>query len=240
MKRNSAIIVVLVLLLASVAAAGDIILSPDLTGEEFGELTDHLGEAIVMPTGPVKPMGLPGFEARLIGTWVNADSDASWWKHSMSGVSDTAGGLAAGALLVRAGLPWGIDVGAQYGWVAGETYWSAELRKSLLKEDGLKPSFGIRGSYSTMNSGPVDLDVWTADMGISKRFTILVPYASLGYRWTQGKGTWGEPEPVSTRADRDGAEVAVGLHVTLPVIGFRFELRHGKATAAYVGFGIGL
>ncbi|NOZ94771.1 MAG: hypothetical protein GXP47_08555 [Acidobacteria bacterium] len=240
MKRNCTIVVVLTLLLAGVAVAGDIVLSPDLTREELGELTDHLGEAIVMPTGPVKPMGVPGFELRLIGTWVNADSGASWWKHSMTGVSDTAGGLASGALLARAGLPWGIDVGAQYGGVAGETYWSAELRKSLLKESGLKPSLGLRGSYSTMDSGPVDLDVWTADFGISKRFAIFVPYASVGYRWTRGQGSWGEPEPVAASVDRDGVEVAAGLHLTLPVIGFRFELRHGRATAVYIGFGIGL
>jgi len=240
MKRNSTVIVVLVLLLAGVAVAGDIVLSPQLTEGELAELTDHLGEAIVMPTGAVKPMGMPGFELRLIGTWVNADSGASWWKHSMTGVSDTAGGLASGALMARAGLPLGIDVGAQYGWVAGETYWSAELRKSLLTEEGLKPSLGIRGSYSTMDSGPVDLDVWTAGVGISKRFTIFVPYATLGYRWTQGQGTWGEPEPVTTSVDRDGAELAVGLQLALPLIGFHFELRHGKATAAYIGFGIGL
>jgi len=240
MRRTGAIVVVLVLLLAGMAAAGDIVLSPELTTGEFAELTDHLGEAIAMPSGPVKPMGMPGFELRLIGTWVDADSGASWWKHSMRGISDTAGGLASGALLARAGLPWGIDVGGQYGWVAGDTFWSAELRKSLLTESGLKPSLGLRGSYSTMNSGPVDLDVWSADLGISKRFTVFVPYASLGYRWTQSSGAWGEPSPTRTSVDRDGAQVTVGLHVTLPIIGFRFELRHGTATAAYIGFGIGL
>jgi len=240
-RRTLVTFTVITLLAAATTAAGDLDLSPALTPGEFEELTLHLAEGILMPSGPSKPLGTAGFEIQLLATWTDADSGASWWDHSMSGLSDTFGGLGTASVMARVGLPWGVDVGGQIGLIADETFWSAELRKSLLEENGLKPSIGLSAAYSTLTSGPVDLDVWSLDLGVSKRFAILVPYGTIGYRWWEGDATWGPADaPVHGDTDRGSVHVAAGVHVTLPLLGFRFELRHGEVTAAYVGFGIGL
>jgi len=241
MSRRLILAAIVPILLAIPARAGDLDLSPALTPDEFEELTVHLAEGILMPSGPAKPLGTAGFELRLVATWIDADSGAAWWHHSMSGLSETFGGLGSGAVMARVGLPWGVDVGGQIGLVAGETFWSAEVRKSLLVEDGLKPSIGVTAAWSAMAGGPVDLGVAALDLGISKRFAVLTPYATVGYRWRDGEATWNGPDaPIHGSVDGGSAHVAAGVHLTLPVLGLRFELRHGDVTAAYLGIGLGL
>ena len=229
----------LVLLAAAAGAhAGDLDLSPALTESQFAELVDRLGEAISMPVGPAKPLGTVGFEINAGLVWVNADDTAPWWRLSLGGTSATLGGLGGARVGVRKGLPFGIDVGAQAGSVVGEGFWSAELRKALVDGGALTPSVGVRGAWSRLATGPVDLDVFDIGITVSKRFVALVPYASAGVRSVRADAVWGDPIPVSDHVSRTTASITGGVHITLPPIGLRIELRRATATAAVVSAGI--
>jgi len=224
---------------AGMAHAGDIDPAPGLSVEDFEQFVEVMAESVAMPTGPWKNMGVPGFEVLLLGAWVEADSNTSWWQDTMPGTTDQMGGLTSYSLLGRVGLPWGLDLGAQVGEVAGETFWSAEIRKELMNGEGVKPAIGIRGSYATLG-GPAEVDVYTLDLGISKRFLLLEPFGSLGYRWAEGSAPWGEPEPVGHSVDTGNVVFAAGVDLALPLLRFRLEARHGAETAVFLGVGLRL
>ncbi len=241
MGRTSRIgvLVAAVILTAAAARSGDIAPQPGLTGKDFTKFVEVMAETIAMPTGPWKAMGLPGFEVLLQGTWVEADSSTPWWQNTMPGTTDEMGGLTSYALLGRVGLPWGIDLGGQVGNVAGETFWAAEIRKDLMNGEGVKPAIGIRGTYGTLG-GPADVDVYTLDLGISKRFLLFEPFGSVGYRWAEGSASWGDPEAVRHSVDSSGAVVAAGVDLALPFLRFRLEARQGFETAVFFGVGLRL
>ncbi len=226
-------------LAAAPLPAGDIDLQPGLTEAQFERFVGVMGESIAMPTGPWKGMGVPGFEVVLVGAWVEADSNTPWWRNTMPGTGDEMGGKTSYALLGRVGLPWGIDLGGQVGEVAGETFWSAEIRKELVNGEGLKPAVGLRGTYASLG-GPADVSVYGLDLGISKRFLLFEPFGSVGYRWAEGRASWGDP--VSTEHSVDAGDVvfSAGVDLALPLLRFRLEARQGAETAVFFGVGLRL
>lgn len=225
-------------LLATPVTAGDLDLQPGLTPGEFEALVEHLAEAVEMPTGPAKALGLVGFELQGGTFWVNADDSAGWWRHSLSGVSNAIGGLSGVRAGVRKGLPGGVDVGLSGGAVAGETFFSAEARMQLVSPDVFRPAVGIRAVWSELTSGPVDLSVYSAGLTASKGFPLVTPYASLGLRRVEGEASWGEPEPVRHDVGSTTFTAAAGVAFSLPPLGLRVELRHGHATAGFLGLGL--
>ena len=234
-----AVAMAVLMLTTGAAGAGDFAPHPGLTPAEFEQFVDVMAESMAMPTGPWKAMGVPGFEVVLLGAWVEADSSTSWWQNTMPGTTDQMGGLTSYSLLGRVGLPWGLDLGAQVGDVAGETFWSAEIRKELLDGSGVKPALGLRGTYSSLG-GPAAVDVYTLDLGISKRFVLFEPFGSVGYRWAEGSASWGDPEPEKHSVDTGGAVFAAGVDLALPLLRFRLELRQGAETAVFFGVGLRL
>jgi opacity protein-like surface antigen len=236
--RKTAIVTVMILAVALTVSAGDLDLSPLLTSSELEQLADHVGEAIVMPVGPARPLGITGFDLRVGGLWVSADDNATWWGHSLTGAGSTFGGLNGFTASFRKGLPMGIDVGGQVGTVAGISFFSAELRKAVFDGGLVEPSVGVRGAWSHLDSNGLTLDVTSIDLTVSKRFAFLMPYASAGLRHTKAEATLGAGGPSLETVSKTGITVAAGLHLTLPPLGVRLEVRRGTATAASLTAGI--
>ncbi len=235
---QTCVLALMAFLFAAPATAGDLDLHPGLTPGEFEVLVDHLAEAIEMPAGPAKALGLVGFEIQGGVFWVNGDDSAGWWRHSLSGVSASLGGLSGVRAGVRKGLPGGVDVGLAGGSVAGETFFSAEARMQLVSPDVIRPAVGARVVWSELTSGPVDLTVYSAGLTASKGFPLLTPYASLGLRRVEGEASWGDPESVRHDVASTTLTAAAGIAFSLPPLGLRVELRRGRATAGFVGLGL--
>jgi hypothetical protein len=105
-----------------------------------------------------------------------------WWVFAGAG----AGGqsrLVIPKLHLHKGLPFGFDVGA---FAAGApdvdaTLYGAALRYAIL-DDGLAlPAVGLRLSGTkTRGLAPLEMTTTALDLTVSKRFTLLTPYAGGG------------------------------------------------------------
>lgn len=240
--RHQWMLPALALLLApTVAAAGGLELGPQLTSDQLVELGEHVAEAIDMPAGPARPLGVTGFELHVGGMWVRADEDAEWWEQTVSEGSELVDGVDGYHAFARKGLPAGFDVGAQFGSVLGEDFWSAEVRYAVIDGGLAAPALGVRGAWSELAGGPVDLQVLTAQATLSKGFTVLTPYVAAGVRWTDTEATVQE-ELFSLRLESSSETFVfnAGVHISLPPVGLRVEARRGHQTALLVSAGFSL
>ncbi len=227
----------LVLAVTVSAHAGDVNLDPALTPGELSTLAGHLADAIEMPDAPAHPLGLTGLDLSAGAFWVSADRDAGWWRHGLGGASESLGGLVGGRVVLRKGLGFGIDVGGQVGSVAGETFWSGEVRKALLAGGAIEPAVGASLAWSRLDAGDLSMDVGTLRVTASKGFAILTPYATAGVRRLSADARWGDPA-VSRSLDKTTFLAGAGVQVNLMPLAVRFELRRGETTVVFAGAGL--
>jgi hypothetical protein len=176
-----------VLLLAPIAfvaalpcRAGDFGDIGSLAQQEFRAISRDLGAAFsykgVTPGTGLGPLGLDlGIEA----TQTRMENSALFARAGAGGRSS----LVIPKLHVHKGLFAGFDAGA---FVAGAPeidarLFGADLRYTLVDDGLTAPAIGVRLS-GTRTSGLGELEVSTlaADLMVSKRFTMLTPYAGAG------------------------------------------------------------
>lgn len=171
---------------AAVAADNDLVLQPMSQGT-FNTLVDELGiAAAYAPFSPAETLGVTGFELGASVTMVKIDE--SVWNEALSD-ADAPSLLPVPRLMVRKGLPLGIDIGASYTSVpdSNVTIVGGELRKSLIEGTTAVPAVSVLGHFSNL-SGVDDLDLSTygIDLGISKGFAMFTPYGGIGQVWYEG------------------------------------------------------
>lgn len=196
----------------ALAGGNDIVLTPTLAQGTFDTLVDELGLAIAYnPYAPAEPLGLTGFEIGLSLSMVEID-DAVW--DQVVGDASAPSLLPVPRLMARKGLPFGIDIGAAYTSVPGSniTIIGGELRKALLEGSVATPAVSVLGHFSNLNGvDDLDLSTYGVDLGISKGFAMLTPYAGIGQVWYEGS----ENAAALTLADRDASETRgyLGLRI---------------------------
>lgn len=171
----------------ALAGDNDIVLSPSLTQGRFNTLVDELGMATAYaPFSPAETLGVTGFELGASLTMVKIDD--SVWSDALSD-ADAPSMLPVPRLMVRKGLPLGIDIGASYTSIPASnvTIIGGELRKSLIEGTTAVPAVSVLGHFSNL-SGVDDLDLSTygVDLGISKGFAMFTPYGGIGQVWYEG------------------------------------------------------
>lgn len=171
----------------ALAGDNDIVLSPSLTQGRFNTLVDELGMATAYaPFSPAETLGVTGFELGASLTMVKIDD--SVWSDALSD-ADAPSMLPVPRLMVRKGLPLGIDIGASYTSIpdSNVTIIGGELRKSLIEGTTAVPAVSVLGHFSNL-SGVDDLDLSTygVDLGISKGFAMFTPYGGIGQVWYEG------------------------------------------------------
>ncbi|MCC6302300.1 MAG: hypothetical protein IT489_05810 [Gammaproteobacteria bacterium] len=172
---------------SALAGDNDIVLSPSLTQGRFNTLVDELGMATAYaPFSPAETLGVTGFELGASLTMVKIDE--SVWNDAL-GDADAPSMLPVPRLMVRKGLPLGIDIGASYTAIpdSNVTIIGGELRKSLIEGTTAVPAVSVLGHFSNL-SGVDDLDLSTygVDLGISKGFAMFTPYGGIGQVWYEG------------------------------------------------------
>jgi hypothetical protein len=195
----------------ALAADNDLVLNPGLGQERFNSLVDELGMAVAYaPFSPAETLGVTGFELGTSMTMV--DIDEALWNDALSD-ADVSGPVSAPRLMLRKGLPYGIDIGASYTSVpdSNVTVVGGELRKSLIDGGTALPAVTILGHASNLTGvDDLDLSTYGIDLGISKGFAMFTPYGGIGQIWYEGAENAG----LSLEA-RDASEIRsyLGLRV---------------------------
>jgi hypothetical protein len=187
MRARALFAVVPLLAAVTPATAADDINQIDiLTQAEFRDLSGDLGAATsYKAVVPIEGLGIAGFD---IGFEVTATrlAHSDTWDHASSGGAPRTVYLPK--VHVHKGLPARFDIGAFYA-TAPDTninLWGAELRYALIEGSVTTPAVGLRGTYSRL-SGVDQLDLSTkgVELGISKGFAFVTPYAGIGRVWTE-------------------------------------------------------
>jgi len=187
MKR-ALLLVLFVMLTATEAMAWNVRLPAGYGQEEFKDLSKELGCAIgYRNLAPAAPLGITGFDVAVQASLIEIEDNSGYWKK----VSDNAPSyIAYPSVRARKGLPFGIDVGAMYTYIADTDIqvYGAEVSKAILEGSVATPALGVRGTYTRL-TGIDDLSLQTAgiDATISKGFLILTPYAGAGMLWIDSR-----------------------------------------------------
>lgn len=167
-------------------AADDIDRIDQLGQVAFRDLSRDMGAALsYKAVAPVEPLGLTGFDIGLEVTATELRHRAAWDQASSGDAPST---VYVPKVHLHKGLPLGIDIGAFYASVPDTNIdlWGAEIRYALIEGGVAMPAVGLRGTYSTL-SGVEQLEFNTRglELGISKGFALLTPYAGVGRVWIE-------------------------------------------------------
>lgn len=190
----------------------DISIVPDQA--TFDTLIDQLGSVIpYQPVTPAEPLGVSGFDIGLVVTAYDIDTDL--WNQAVS-EGDAPSRLPVPRLIARKGLPFGIDIGASYSRVPSSniSVLGAGVHKALLDGSMATPAVSLSGYYSRLNGvDDLRLSSYGVDLGISKGFAMLTPYAGVGQIWYQGR----EESAAVNYEERDDSQLRsyLGLRVGL-------------------------
>jgi len=179
--------VLLVVSLPSRAGDSDIALPAGFGQTTFNTLVEELGTAVAYNSvAPAESMGITGFDIGVVIGGVELDSTV--WNQVVSDGSAPSS-LIVPKLIVRKGLPFGVDLGVSYVSVPGSnvTIIGGEIRKALLEGSAVIPAISLSLHTASLD-GVDDLDISTYgfDVGISKGFAMFTPYASVGQVWFDG------------------------------------------------------
>lgn len=154
-----------------------------LSQPEFRLLSEDLSASLsYKPVIPAADLGITGFDLGLsVGGTHLQNHDVI--KKAAGGASVPAV-LPTVALRVNKGLPFNLNVGASYTNVPGTplSALGGELRWAFMPGSTLAPAVAARLSLSsTTGLDQLKMNSTGYDISISKGFTLLTPYAGIGY-----------------------------------------------------------
>ncbi len=203
---------------------------------EFNTLIEELGVAVAYnATAPAESMGVTGFDIGVVVTGISLDSTV--WNRVVSDGSAPST-LLVPRLIARKGLPFGIDIGAVYTAVPGSnvTIVGGEIRKALIEGSTISPAVSLSLHASSL-SGVDDLELKTygVDVGVSKGFAMLTPYASIGQLWVDGS----ENTPLNLQSYNDSMiRSHAGLRIGfLPVMSLTLQADFAKVNSYNIKLG---
>jgi len=206
------------LLLTLAAAAGNVHaagndISLGVIGQStFDALIDELGTAATYnPISPAEPLGLTGFDIGVAVSMVSIDT-AIWDNVVSDGAAPST--LPVPRVMVRKGLPLGIDIGVSRIDLPSSNVavTGFELRKAILEGSTVSPAVSVLAHSSKLSGvSDVDLSSYGVDVGISKGFAMLTPYAGAGQVWIKGSDTRNVLADRSTSVTRSYAGVRFGF-----------------------------
>lgn len=223
------VLLALPLLALSSAALADIsldILQPlpaDLprAQSDFRKISEDLTAGLSYKSlGPAEATGIVGFGVGGYMAYTPVQDKQAWRTLTRQDVD--AVGMAG--VVVHKGLPFNIDLGAVYAALPGTdaTLVGGEVRYALMPGSTALPALAIRVSHSVLN-GVDDLDFKSTgvDVSISKGFTLLTPYAGLGYLQAdstprKNAATFLRKETIETARGYVGLRIALGLFEITP------------------------
>jgi len=196
---------------------------PTTCQADFRSIAEDITAALnYKALGPSEATGITGIGIGAFATYVDVDDPGAW--NRLTGEDVDAIGMAG--VVLRKGLPFGIDLGAFYATVPGADadLYGGEVRWAILEGGVAEPALAVRGTY-TRSSGIDDLDyeAMGLDVSISKGFAFLTPYAGYGYVWSEL-----DPKGVALldKEEVDASRFFVGLRFGLLIFDITPEYEH--------------
>jgi len=229
----------LLLAVAPTFAADKIDQVDQLSQTEFRELSRDLGAAFsYKAVVAVEARGTLGFDLGAEVTATKLQHPAAWDRASSGGAPTT---LYTPKVHAHKGLPGGFDIGASYATTPSSNIdaWGTELRYALVRGDTVTPAVGVRASYTQVD-GADQLDFATRglDLGVSKGFALVTPYAGIGRIWVDSK-----PRNVAALQAEDFAVTKYYLGASIRLLFGNIVLegdRTGDATSYTIKLAVGL
>lgn len=205
----------------------------------FKALSEDLASALSYKAViPAEPLGVPGFDVGLEGTYTAPANDDKWAK--------AIGESSVSALVVpkvhaHVGLPFGIDVGAVYSSipVVDVTYMGGELRYSFVSGNVALPAISIRGTMTKLSGlDDFSMDTKGVELSISKGFLMLTPYAGIGQIWATSTPS-GSFDTFFDEQDVSLFKWFAGLNINMGLMNFALETdQTGDATSYSAKLGV--
>lgn len=235
MNRRLLVVSLTGLLSLPTVAADNIDQIATLSQSDFRGLSQDLGAALsYKAVVPTEPLGIVGFDIGVEVTATKLQHRDAWDRASSGNPPDT---VYIPKLHVHKGLPAGFDIAAFYSTVPNTNIelWGAELRYALLPGGVATPALGLRGTYTRV-SGIEQLDFSTrgVELGISKGFTLVTPYAGIGRVWVESEPRVGTLAP----EDFSDTKLYAGVNFNLVLGNLALEAdRVGDTTSYSAKFG---
>jgi hypothetical protein len=232
-ERNGVVLFVAVALAASAlarpAAAWEV--RGDATEESFEAFHRHFAfAAYPYPRHGAAPLGITGFRIYAEATGDLEFADEPFSEGTIDGdlPLDT---LSIARVGVRKGLPGGIDLGASFGRAVGGDVEliSGELSWAILDGGAVTPALALRLTGTrTTGGGAYDLDLYGAELELSKGFAVATPYVGAGAFIADGTLDRGALGP-RFETDHTAGFVYAGVTVNLLLPKLTFEVEQGEA-----------
>lgn len=234
--RHIAVLPVLCACVLPVVADDDIDQIAVLSQAEFRDLASDLGATVSYKAViPIVSLGIAGFDMGAEVTATRIAHRDTWNRASSGGGPST---VYVPKLHIHKGLPAGIDVGAFYAAIPDTNIdvWGAEIRYALVDGGVATPAVGLRGTYSKMSGvDQLALNTKSLELGISKGFTVVTPYAGVGRVWTDAEPAAGTGRAPESLAD---TKLYAGASFNLLLGNFALEAdRTGEVTSYSVKVG---
>lgn len=182
MKPNNLIISIAAVIISfhSAAFAGDnniqnVSLTDQSDFSKFAEnLTGVFGHKTLLPAETLGPLG---FDLSVSLNSVNS-------RYNFSNQSKHDHKVYLYGVHATKGLPNGFDIGMNYQTLEDSSISSltGELKYGLIDGGTVKPSVSVSGYYTMVNgSDAIDMNSYGIDLGVSKGFLNLTPYANVGW-----------------------------------------------------------
>ena len=210
------------LLVAPLAAAGDADFdincggTPDACRAAFAEVSEDVAAALhFKQLAPLEATGITGIGVGAIASYVPVKKDSAW--QTLTGSDVDAIGMVG--IVANKGLPLGVDIAAFYTAIpgSGASAYGAQLRYALLEGGIAEPAIAVSANYTATNGiDDFDYDAYGVDIGISKGFTILTPYAGAGYVWAEAQPGQSVKQTFGIDDEKvDKSRLFAGLRITL-------------------------
>jgi len=234
MAERFRLVVVVVIALAASALG-----SPAVAWEVRGDAAEADFEAFHQrfafaaypyPRHGAAPLGITGFRVYAEVTGDLEFADEPFFEGAIDG-DLPLDALSIARVGVRKGLPGGIDLGASFGRAVGGDVEliSGELSWAILDGGALTPALALRLTGTrTTGGGADDLDLYGAELELSKGFAVATPYVGAGAYVADGTLDRGALGP---RFETDDTAVFAyaGVTVNLLLPKLTFEVEQGEA-----------
>ena len=173
----------------------------------FAKLVAQMGSAVApLAEHPARTTGFGGYRLSLNGSYTTIDSDALYWKEGTQGAVaedknqfsttniNPDGVLQVYAIKLAKGFPFGVELGASFGYMANTTIVAGggDVRIALFEGfresvPGFLPDVGVGGGVRTITgTSQLKLTVAAFDTQLSKPIPIagtVTLHPHVGYQW---------------------------------------------------------
>lgn len=189
-----------------------------VTQQEFRMFSRVVGQGIfATPVQPARAGGIVSFDAGLAATFVQVDTNASYWQHAVTSDITTSGYIAIPRLVVSKGF--GIaTVSGTYAKInnTGVKIWGGAVDVPIIRGTVATPELALRGSYSTLSGVDVFKEkTYGLEAFLSKGFGPLMPYIAYGRMRANATGTITAPTAITLHDTSDMNRVTLGLRISL-------------------------